>query len=399
MDLFVGRQPIFNRKMEVIGYELLYRDSDSNAANFSDGDHATSSVIINTFVEIGLDRLVGSKGLAFINLTRSYFTGELPLPLKHNRIVLEVLEDIVLDDSFVASVKELSENGYQIALDDVINPDDVTALLNISNIVKVDLLGVDWDKLGEYVTRFKKYNVKLLAEKVETLDEYNQCLDLGFDYFQGYFLAKPNIVKGKKLRGSRIAILNLLAKLQSNDIEFYELEKMISYDVSLSYKLLKLINSAFLSRGSEIQSIRQALTLLGLKQVRGWVSLLLLSETGDKPPELITTAMVRAKMCELLAKKANQSSEGDFIVGLFSVLDALLDISLTEVLSSIPLSPDIINALLLREGKMGEMLNCVLAYEKGQWESVKYFELSNEEIKDTYLDSIDWAKEVGMTLS
>jgi len=399
LDLFVGRQPIFNRKMEVIGYELLYRDSDSNAANFSDGDHATSSVIINTFVEIGLDRLVGSKGLAFINLTRSYFTGELPLPLKHNRIVLEVLEDIVLDDSFVASVKELSENGYQIALDDVINPDDVTALLNISNIVKVDLLGVDWDKLGEYVTRFKKYNVKLLAEKVETLDEYNQCLDLGFDYFQGYFLAKPNIVKGKKLRGSRIAILNLLAKLQSNDIEFYELEKMISYDVSLSYKLLKLINSAFLSRGSEIQSIRQALTLLGLKQVRGWVSLLLLSETGDKPPELITTAMVRAKMCELLAKKANQSSEGDFIVGLFSVLDALLDISLTEVLSSIPLSPDIINALLLREGKMGEMLNCVLAYEKGQWESVKYFELSNEEIKDTYLDSIDWAKEVGMTLS
>ena len=398
LEAFVGRQPIYNRQLKVVGYELLFRAYETDHAEFVDGDRATSQVMLDTFMEIGLERLAGD-GLAFINLTRSFIAGKYPLPLPQDRAVLEVTESITVDKELIDAVRVLSKRGYQIALDDVVNPDDVVPLLDIADIVKVDLIDVERDRLEQYVEILRQHDLKLLAEKVETPDDFDLCNSLGFDYFQGYFLCKPNVVRGHRVPVTRLAILLLLAKLQAPDIEFRELEEIVRQDISLSYKLLRLINSAFYAIPKKIESIRQALTLLGIKQVQAWMSLLFLLRIDDKPHELIVTAMVRAKMCELLALASKEhNAETYFMVGLFSVLDALLDLPLDEVLTSLPLSDEIGSALLRHEGRLGAVLRCVLAYEKGAWEDVRCHGLGPGVIRDVYLESLDWAAAVSSLL-
>ncbi|NOZ05950.1 MAG: HDOD domain-containing protein [Chloroflexi bacterium] len=398
LDIFVGRQPIFNRRLNVVGYELLFRKFGASEANVVDGDLATSQVILNTFMEIGLDRLVGD-GLAFINLTRRFLIEESRLPAMPGRVVLEVLEDIEVDEALVKALRRLSRQGYQIALDDVVHPEDVSPLLEIADIVKVDLLAVDRDCLEEYVATLRAYNVRLLAEKVETYEDIELCQDLGFGYFQGFFLSRPKVVSGRRMPASRLTIVRMLAELQNPYIEFGELEEIVRQDVSLSYKLLRLINSAFFSLPTKITTIRQALTLLGIEQVQAWLSLLLLSKVDDKPSALITTAMTRAKMCELLATASNEPApETDFIVGLFSVLDALLDLPMEEIVATLPLSNEVTAALLKSQGHLGAALNCVRAYERGDWDAVSYSLLTPEDIRDAYLESLDWTAQAGVLL-
>ncbi len=266
-------------------------------------------------------------------------------------------------------------------------------------VVKLDLIAMDRTRLEEYVGSLRKRKVKLLAEKVETQEVFDLCKNLGFDYFQGYFLCRPNVIKGHRMPATRLVILRLLAKLQAPDIEFRDLEEIVRQDVSLSYKLLRLINSAFYARPAEIKSIRQALTLLGLRQVQAWVSLLVLSKIDDKPHELMITAMMRAKMCEFLALISQEhSAETGFMTGLFSVLDALLDLPPEEVLASLPLSEDITSALLHYEGSLGALLRCILAYERGDWEGVAYPGLEAGVVRDAYLKSLSWATEVSSLL-
>ena len=397
-EIFVGRQPIYNRQLKVVGYELLFRSCETEPQGIADGDGATSQVMLNTFTEIGLERLVGN-GLAFINLTRSFILEKYPLPLSQHRVVLEVLENITVDQELIAALRLLSARGYQIALDDVVDPHDVAPLLDIADFVKLDLVAVERGRLEEHVATLRQHNVKLLAEKVETQDEFELCRDLGFDYFQGYFLCRPNVVRGQRMPATRLAIMRLLANLQVPDIEFGRLEEIVRQDVSLSYKLLRLINSAFYARPTEIKSIRQALTLLGIRQVQAWLSLLALSKIDDKPHELMTTATVRAKMSELLALALKeQNAETDFIVGLFSLLDALLDRPLEEVLASLPLTEEVTRALLQHEGRLGAVLHTVIAYERGEWEAACCSGLEPEAIRGAYLESLDWASEVNSLL-
>ncbi len=398
-DVYVGRQPIFDADLNVVGYELLYRSANMDRAEFSDGNMATSAVISNAFLEIGLDRLVGDK-LAFINLTRPFLLGEYPIPLRHDRLVLEVLEDITVDDELLGALTVLSKEGFTLALDDVVDPKSVDKILGIANIVKVDLLSVDRLKLPMHVQYYKRKNVKLLAEKIETQREFEMCKKLGFELFQGYFLCKPNVVKEKKITGIKMTILRLLAELQTPNIEFSRIDDIIRQDVTLSYKLLRLINSAYYARITEIKSIRQALTLLGLRQIRSWISLLLLSEAENKPPELMITAMIRGKMCETMARALKvKNPEVQFTVGLFSVLDAIMDMPLQEILSQVPLSKEVQLALLSHEGELGDLLKCVLAYEKGEWADVGYKNLSADTISDAYLEAVDWSTEVNKVLT
>ncbi len=398
LEAFVGRQPIYNRELKVIGYELLFRSYKADQAQFQNGDQATSEVVLNAFMEIGLEQLVGNH-LAFVNLTRNFILEKYSLPLPKDRVVLEVLEDITLDEELIKALRLLSSRGYQIALDDVVNPYELGPLLDIADIAKLDLIAVEQARLEEFITLLRQHKVKLLAEKVETPEVFELCKDLGFDYFQGYFFCKPKVVKGHRMPAMRLSVLRLLAKLQVPDIQFEELEEIVSQDVSLSYKLLRLINSAFYARPMEIKSIRQALTLLGLKQVQAWVSLLVLSRIDDKPHELMVTAMVRAKMCELLTGSFKEKrAEAGFMTGLFSVLDALLDLPLKEILASLPLSDDIAHALLYQEGNLGALLHCVIAYERGNWEEVLYPGLEVGTIRDAYLQALRWATEVSSLL-
>lgn len=393
-EAFIGRQAIFDRNLQVFGYELLYRSADMDRAVFSDANLATSVVMSNTFLEIGLERLVGDKP-AFLNLTRSFLLGEYPLPQRHDRLVLEVLEDITIDDELVEALEKLSKAGYTLALDDVTDPLQVFRILDLADIVKVDLMATNRKHLAEHVKVYKSRGVKLLAEKIETQEEFDWCKELGFDYFQGYFLCKPSVIREKKLTGARISILALLAEMQKPDTEFQRIDDIVRQDVALSYKLLRLINSAYYSTRSEIKSIKQALTLLGLSQIRSWVSLLLLSETDNKPPELVKTAMIRGKMSELVATELNMPRpEVHLTIGLFSALDALLDMPLDEILAQVPLANDVNAALLYREGELGELLNWVLAYENADWDVLKSCSLSPESLRDCYFEAVLWAEDM-----
>ena len=397
--IFVGRQPIYNSKLEVEAYELLFRSQHTDKAVIVDGEQATTQVIINAFFEIGLDRLTGN-GLAFINLTRSFFLGDYPIPLPKERVVLEVLEDIDIDDEFIAAVQKLSDQGYTIALDDVVNPEDVAPLLEIADIVKLEILGSDPADIRQYTNYLRPYNVKLLAEKIETNEEFELCKILGFEYFQGYFLNRPNIVEGQRIPESRLTILQLLSELQKPDLEIRGLEKIISRDVSLSYKLLRLINSATFGTKERVGSLLQALTLLGIRQIKQWVSLIFLSKIEDKPRELLVTSIMRAKMCEILAKALKyKNPDTGFTVGLFSVLDALLDLKLEDILAQLPLSDEINDALLHGEGRFGLLLKSVIAYEKGDWDNIKGLKLNKKIIIDAYLQSLDWTNTVSGELS
>ncbi|MCE5249009.1 HDOD domain-containing protein [bacterium] len=398
MGIYVGRQPIFNQHLKVVGYELLFRDFNTDKANVVNGDHATLKVILNSFMEIGLQRIVG-KEPAFINLTRSFILEKIPIPFPKEHVVIEVLEDITIDDELIAALKSLSSRGYRIALDDVVNPRLVGPLLDIANIVKLDIMGIDMSSLKEYVRYLRKYDVKLLAEKIETLDILETCKSSGFDYFQGYFLSRPNVVEGHSIPPARLNLLRLLSELQNPDLKIRDIEQIITSDVSLSYKLIRLINSVFYKTTMRVKSITQAITLLGLRQIRDWVSLLFLTSIDDKPRELLVTAMIRAKMCELLGKASREKvSDVGFTVGLFSVLDALLDVPMEDVLKSLPLTAEISGALLHHEGHFGAILNCVIAYENNDWENTQCPGIPPERIREAYLKSIEWANAVSAAL-
>lgn len=398
-DLFIGRQPIFDRQLNVVGYELLYRSGHKSHADIFDGDHATASVLSNTFLAFGLDNLVEDK-LAFVNLTPPFLTGQYPLPGHHNRLVLEILEDTLLDPTMVDAIRKLSEQGYVLALDDVVHYSAVESLLDIVDLVKIDFMQVNKDELPEQVAYYKARGLELLAEKIETQEELSYCQSLGFDYFQGYFLSKPVVMQHKKISTSRMIILQLLDKLEQRDIAFKEIEALITHDVGLSYKLLRLINSAYYGTRSDISSIHQAISLLGLEQIRNWISLLLLSEVDQKPAELVRAAMIRARMSELLATRLQlEKPQTAFTVGLFSVLDALLDMSLEDIFSQIPLAAEVKLALVSKEGVLGNILNAVMAYEAGQWDHVFCDNLNTEHFKSSYLEAVQWSQNLNQRLN
>jgi c-di-GMP phosphodiesterase len=394
-NIFVGRQPIFDRKQEVVAYELLYRaGNEGNYAEFPDGDRATTEVIINSVLDIGLDSIVGAHP-AYFNLTGSFIRGDHPLPLDKSQVVLEILEDIEPDEHVIEGMRELAANDFIIALDDFVFSDKFIPLLEIAYIVKLEVMGQNEADLRERITQLEPFQVKLLAEKVETHEEFEMCKELGFDYFQGYFLCKPHIVEGHSMPANRLVILSLLAKLQDPDADIDELEQLIVQDVSLTYRLLRFINSAAFALGKEIESVHRALVLIGTNTIKKWVNLLLLARIDDKPRELMRTALIRGRMCELLAELHNHPRDRDqyFTCGLFSVLDALMDRPMEELLAELPLSVEVKQALLENEGEAGKVLTEVLNYEKGAWQELLETGISASDFRHSYLQAVLWADE------
>ncbi|MEZ6096946.1 MAG: HDOD domain-containing protein [Pirellulaceae bacterium] len=392
-EILIARQPIFDRDSTVIGYELLYRGNETDRAVFSDGNLATSRVLSRAFMDVGVDNLIGDK-LAFVNLPKEFIVGDLDLPIQESQLVLEVLEDVELDDEVIQSLELRRNEGYQLAVDDVVAVADVERALPLVHIVKIDLMSVDREKLPGEIQELKKYPVKLLAEKVETQDELNWCRDLGFDYFQGYFLCKPTIVREKKLSSSAITIMQVLALISSPDSEIEEVEHLVVKDVTLSFKILRLINSAAFGLNNEIKSLKQALSILGSRKLRALLGFMMLDQSDNKPIELMVTATVRAKMCEeiLLRSDAPDAASG-FTVGFFSILDALLDVPLETLMEQLPLSLEIKDAIVHRKGRLGELLEHVIAYERGDWGNATFDNISNDAIQECYLSALRQAAE------
>ena len=399
-DIYVGRQPIYNSNLGIYGYELLFRAGVGNAATMGDlsADGATSTTIINSFLEIGLDKLVG-KGFAFINLTEQFLLVEDALPISPEQVVLEVLEDIPVNAQLLKAMERLKKAGFIVALDDYIFNPSHKPLVALADIIKIDIMQLSQKELIQHVKILKKFKAKLLAEKVETLDEFEFCQKLGFDYFQGYFLSRPRIIKSTSLPTNKLAVLNLLSILQNPDSELEELEEAISFDVSISYKILKLINSAFFNFTRKVESIKHAIVILGRNQLRSWASMLALSKMDDRPSEMIHLAMTRAKMCEILADKARLKPQDTFFtVGLFSALDILMERDIAEVIEPLPLSQDVVDALLNKQGVMGEALKCVLAYELSDFDNAKFQNLEANDLFVANVEAVSWANMVIETL-
>ncbi len=390
-DIFVGRQPIYDANLGVIGYELLFRSGQVNSAGQLDDVQATSQVIVNVFVGIGLEQVVGSK-LAFINLSRGFLIRASNLPFSPDQVVFEILETVTPDEGLRNELGILSALGYQLALDDFEFSEEWLPVLRQVHYVKLDVLALPMSQLTNQVALLKPLGIKLVAEKIEDRAMFQQCRELGFDYFQGFFLSKPEIVTSRRLPPNQVAMLQLLAELQKPEVDVSDLEALISRDVALSYDLLKYINSAFFSLPRRVDSIRQAVVYLGNAQIKRYVSLLVLAGDKSKPAEIIVTAMTRGRMCELLAQKAGRDSpEIYFTVGLFSMLEVLMERPLPVILEPLPLAAETRDALLHGSGPYGEVLTGVLAYEHGDFAACRIDELTPEQITGAYLDAVQWA--------
>jgi len=369
-NVYIGRQPIFDRKMNIVAYELLYRNSDENQANISCQTSSTTTVILNLITEFGFTKATGNK-TAFINLSKDFLTGVFPIYLPADKVVLEILEDTIVDDELIAGLQQLKKQGFTLALDDFIYSSEWEPVLPLVDYIKVEIPALSRDEIKQHVTKLKKYNVKLLAEKIESEEEYNFLHDCGFDLFQGYFLEKPEVIKGKTIASNKLSILSLLAKLSDENTDIDDLVKSISSDVSLCYKMLKHLNSAYYSLERKIESIHEAITYVGIKKLKHWATLIALSNISNKPDEHMQLTMVRAYMCEQVAiRHGEKNHQAFFSVGLLSTLDSLLGMPMQQILESLPLSEDIQNALLHHQGATGKVLGCVKYYERGDWEKI-----------------------------
>ncbi len=386
----VGRQPIYGREVDVFAYELLFRNSEVNQASFVDGDMATAQVMLNAFMEIGIDNIV-DQHLAFINLTRGFIVAGHCFALPKDRVVLEVLETVEVDEDVITALTRLSKEGYRIALDDFVYHESLQPLVDLADIIKIDVMELDRETIKEHVRILRQQPVKLLAEKVETHEDFEFCKELGFDHFQGYFFCKPKIIMVKRIPANRMATLTLLAQLQDPSLEISKLEGIIKQDLSLSYKVLRYVNSAFFALPKKMDSINQAVCMVGMERLKTWASLIILASMEDKPIALVVTAIVRGKMCEKLAVAHGKADpEQYFTVGLFSVLDGLFDRPMDDIVQSLPLSEEVHQALVKREGTLGSTLECVLAYERGDWDFVCGSGMNLEATRTSYLEAISW---------
>ncbi len=393
-SVYIGRQPIYDTSMNVYAYELLFRTGTENYANVIDGDHATTEVILNTFTEIGLTKIIG-KHLAFINLTRSFLLGIYPLPECQDQVVLEILEDIEVDEQIIEAVKKLSQQGYTIALDDFVYHKKLEPLIKLAQIIKIDLMALTRDELVEHVEILKKFDVKLLAEKVETQEEYEFCQKLNFDYYQGYFFCKPKIIKGIRPPANKLAAMRVLSMLHDNTVEPKEVEKLIMQDITMSIRLLRYINSSMYHVSRKVESIGHAITLLGLNTVKSVATLVVLSRMEDKPQELIITSLVRAKMSEYLAQRYEpELKDMAFTAGLFSIIDAVMDKPMEEVLAQLPLYEEIIECLIHKKGKLARILEAVFAYERNDFKTLKVISISSDDLRKAYLTALAWTDEI-----
>jgi len=377
MDVFVARQPIFDRRRQVHAYELLFRaDAIRNEYNGMDAGAATSQVIANSLLAIGLDTILNGRK-AFLNFGRSLLLADGWRSLLPKEIaVIEILETVEPDPEVIEACQALRRNGYTIALDDFVYDPRFEPLTQIANLIKVDVQQTSQEEQQRLVRTYKARGLEMLAEKVETYEEFQWARSIGYDYFQGYFFARPVIVKGRQIPSSTRVCLQLLREAQSPNLDFHRLEALISGDVSLSYKLLRYVNSALYMRARETSSIGEAVVRVGETGMRRWIMVAVLPlMAANKSLELALLSLVRAHFCESVARMAGiQKTESAFLIGLFSLLDALIDRSLDEALREVALAPEIANVLLgltPETDSFTVLYRLARCYEVGDWDTVE----------------------------
>jgi EAL and modified HD-GYP domain-containing signal transduction protein len=313
------------------------------------------------------------------------------------KIMVEILEDVHPTEEVLASCKELVAKGYKLALDDFVFSEEWLPFIKLATVIKIDFMLSSMEEIEEIVALVQPYKCKLLAEKIETYAEFQQALDMGFVYFQGYFFAKPEVLKNKDIPSSQLTLLQLITEVNMTEFDVDNLEKLINQDVSVSYKLLKYLNSAFFYRVQPLSSIRQAIAFLGERGVRQFVSLIATSKLAEsKPTELIRISIIRARMLELMAEDLDKNNSADyFMMGLFSLIDAMLDHSMEYLMKQLPITDSVKNALSKKEGEMFPFLQAIESYGTGNWEKFEETSASigidAKRFPGFYLDAVGWA--------
>ena len=395
----MARQPIFDRKERIFAYELLFRQGDETSYNSDDGDRATGDVISNSFLTIGMDTLTGGKR-GFINFTANSLKNMIAYSLPKEYLAIEILENIEPDQDIILACKQLKEAGYLLALDDFVFEPKFWPLIDLADIIKVDFLNTDVHERRNILQRVGSRKISFLAEKVETRDDFAQALQMGYRYFQGYYFCKPILISGKSIPLFKLNCLRLMEEINNSEADFEKINTFIKGDVSLSYNLLKFINSSVFGLKSKINSIKQALVLLGLSEVRKWASIIVLQNIGeDKPDELIVNAVVRATFGEALARRTvfKEQASNIFLMGMFSSIDAFLDRPLADVLAELPLTNEIKRALLGEDNQIRAFLDLILAYEKADWVNFSVYaqkvHIDESEIPNLYLQALTSANQ------
>ncbi|MBM9614595.1 HDOD domain-containing protein [Desulfobulbus rhabdoformis] len=397
MDVYIARQPIFDAHKKIFAYELLFRQSQGLQLGQLSGDRATTSLLSTAFLTEGIEKVAGNRP-CFINFTQNLLLQEIAPTFPKNKIIIEILEDVEAIPEVVTACRRLSELGYILALDDFVYEKNLLPLIELTNIIKIDYRLSTTDEIERMLYRLSRFSIRFLAEKIETYEEFEHARKLGFHYFQGYFFAKPESLKITEIASNKISLINLLTEINKAEPTVDQLETIIETDVSISYKLLRYINSSFYHLLKEVDSIRQAIIYLGDQEIRRFVTLVIVSElAAEKPPELIRLSIIRARWCQLVAEDCKQVTDSGefFLLGLFSLIDAILDKPMQQVLEMLPLSDSIKEALSSKEGPYSPFLLVLLTYEKGQTKeclcNLRKIKAAPAKVYDHYLEAVQFS--------
>ncbi len=393
---FIARQPIFDSPRALYGYELLFRSAGADRFNGTDGEAASLHVIGNALSAFGLEALTGGKR-AFINFPRSLLVDGHAHLLPPDRVVVEILETVEPDQEVIQACRDLRAAGYVVALDDFVGDPKFEALVEVADIIKVDFRGADPDQRRRFAETLVPRGIQLLAEKVETWDEYREAADAGYALFQGYFFCRPQTLSSKALRPSALAYVRLLEELNRPEVDLHRVEQLLERDATLALNLLSYLNSALFASSSRVTSLRHAALLLGPRNLKRWANMMaVLGLCEGKPPELFVTCVVRARFAEVLGCRAELKNEPFemFLIGLLVAADALLERPLDEALRLFSVSADIRDALLEGRGRLGPLCALIRAYEAGAWDEVvagaAVLGVAHQTVLASYQQALGW---------
>ncbi|MDF2950290.1 MAG: diguanylate phosphodiesterase [Sedimentibacter sp.] len=403
MDVYVARQPIFDNKMSVIGYELLYRSSMNNFYDGFNENQATAELINNAFLTMHFDELTsGTK--AFISFPQDMLINEIPMLLPKESIVIEILESAEMSDELISACQKLNENGYKIALNDFVFKEIYEPLIETAHIIKVEFSAINYEDQRQMINKYKN-RIKFIAEKVEKREEYQLALEMGYDYFQGYFFSRPSLIKSKEIDTINVNLIRILNLLNENEPDYERISEVIETDIGISYKLLKLANSAIFGTVNEIHSLKQALVQLGIIELRKWIYILIMKDIQTiENKELIKTCLIRAKFMDLLAVEVGKNNKKleYFLTGMFSSLDVLLNRSMKKVTDELILSEDVKGALIGQDNDIKRMLDMIIGYETQKQNVIKVnniaADLTFKKFTNKYMEALMWVRRLGYLL-
>ncbi|OED55309.1 EAL and HDOD domain-containing protein [Aliivibrio fischeri] len=398
MYTYVARQPILDLSKNTIGYELLFRDGPKNTFPLVEAEEATSRLLSDHFLSSYCNAT--NDKLGFVNFPQQSLLNLVPTLFNPDNLVVEILEDCIPSPELLVAIKRLAKLGYKLALDDFEPNPDWTPFLPYIDIIKFDMRTMPILKAKLFIRHCEKYSIKFLAEKVETYEEFEQAKEAGFTYFQGYFFSKPEMLQQRAIQPNQLAIIQLYQEISAPSVDFNTVEKYITQDVSLSYKLLRFVNSSSII-DKPITSFKQALVYLGETKLRQFVSLVAVAHaTQHKPQSLYTLSIHRARLCELIVTKTDIELEPSqaFLVGLFSLLEPLLDQPLETLIQHLPISIEIKQALTERKGLLGKLILAIESYEKADWNIVSEcchaLKITEKEFTACYQESAKWVDDI-----